>query len=180
MPRLCDVLKVFGHPIRTTDGRIIQGMIEPPKLVLRQYDATFLPRAILKTAPNEVVPSTVVIINRDGQRYLVMPLADDTFIRAPVKNTYVLFQVTHDAMWTRPGSPGTEMISGLPTPGTDQALGTIPVVIEYVPSKVDSVGVMTAQYKALSNAAIQLGDSLDQRRVRAVSVNAGISYADLV
>lgn len=174
--QLSDVVRFFSRPIRALDGRVIRGIAQVPTRQPRVFDGTFIPRLLLKVAPDERLDQGTLLIDSDGNRYIAVSFSEDAYFNSRVKHTFVLMLINADVVWTRSAST-MEPISGLRVPAPDVQLGTIPVVLEADKPEVDVLKVNAQSYKVLSNQPLQLGDRLNGMTIKQVTILNGVTNA---
>jgi hypothetical protein len=178
MPSLAGAVRRFSKPFTTVPGDLtVYGQVNPPDGGGVQPEGQFTSRATLITAAGQNVTAGMLVQDADGTRFLLGALSPDTFGAITVARRFGMYQVNNLVAWQRSTST-LEPISGLRVPGPLTAMGSIYCLVETMRQVSGGVQIEQPYVRILTNAALLVDDLIDSRRVRRVSADLGLTYAE--
>lgn len=170
--------RALGTPMKTLTGQLLYGVFKKATDAREHYDTEFLTRRMLVIDGDQNVAPGSILLDPNGTRLLMFPWSGYYFGKAKGARTFAMFEINADMIWTRTQTT-PEPISGLEQVGAPANLGSVPVAMDAWNPKVDALQVDKPTFHIVCGVPLQVDDFLDDKRVRRVVNNRGLTFADV-
>ncbi len=176
MPSLSNIPRVLGVPYRF-EGGLVRGVLRPPPPAGPFMDGGLTPRRMLVLSQKDPGIAGKILTDLDGYQYLAAYWTGDNLLGVQHSKTYLLFAITNQEVWSRTGF-NVEPISGQRIATTNNSLGLISVVKEFVRRFNDGLDIEEEIYRIICAEQLQVGDYLGNFRVTRIEKSLGLTYAE--
>lgn len=165
----------FYEPIKIIGGPDTRAIIQRPPDIDQPGVEFAAPSLTLRVQRDSLVNAGQVVLTNGGEHYILAKHNETADWR-----TLHMFWCDRAVVWKRPGG-GTDRLTGLPTAGTPQVMGTIRVMWERVRREFTELALRVSQERHLvaTGENVQIGDTLDNMVVDRVSTALGVRVVEL-